>query len=346
MDILILYPEIMPYNLPVWRIIRDKGYSIKVIQLGSEKLTPFQYKGERGIEVHDISEWKDYASFKKDNFDNSIKLLFVSEVMNKWYWRLAHKYHSNNHKLPIVLGSDAQWTGNRNNYLKKMFFNITYKRAFTHVLSAGLWQVVYALKIGFNRQQILTPLYCANNAQYYQVDIDEKIGSYPKRFLFVGRLAPVKGIKQIIEAWDSIIDKKGWTLTMIGNGDLHDYIAQHDSIELLPFMNQDEICKIMQESGCALVPSLFEPWGLVIHEAAAAGLPIIVSKNCGATNQFVKHGVNGIFVKEGDTNSLKNAMQVIMEMGNDELISMSRRSRDFSKSITPECVAYSLMELI
>ena len=37
------------------------------------------------------------------------------------------------------------------------------KRIFTHVLSAGQWQVVYAMKIGFKREQILTPLYCANN---------------------------------------------------------------------------------------------------------------------------------------------------------------------------------------
>ena len=208
----------MPYNLPIWRIIRDRGYKIKVIQLGSKKLTPFQYRGEEGIEVHDISEWKDYASFKKDNFYGDIKLLFVSEVMNKWYWRLAHKYHAKNKNLPIVLGSDAQWTGNRNNYIKKIFFGLTYKRVFTHVMSAGLWQVVYALKIGFRRHQIITPLYCANNQVYYRVNIEAKKNQYPKRFLFVGRLTEVKGIRQIMEAWNGIEDKKGWSLTMIGNG--------------------------------------------------------------------------------------------------------------------------------
>lgn len=346
MDILILYAEIMPYNLPVWRLIRDKGYNIRVIQLGSKKLTPFEWHGEKGIEVYDISYWCDYDSFYDANFDSNTKLVFVSEVMNLWYWKLARQYHKENKTRPIVLGSDAQWTGNKNNYIKKYAFRFTYNKVFTHVLSAGLWQVVYALKIGFKRHQILTPLYCANNAQYYQVDINKKVKIYPRRFLFVGRLTPVKGIEQIVEAWDSIADKKGWKLTMIGNGDLQELISNHKDIELLPFMSQDEICKIMQDSGCALIPSLYEPWGLVIHEAAAAGLPIIVTRNCGATNQFVKDGVNGYLIDENSALSLKSAMERIMNLEGADLINMSERSREFSKSIQPECVSSSILSLI
>ncbi len=346
MDILILYAEIMPYNLPVWRLIRDKGYNIRVIQLGSKKLTPFEWHGEDGIEVFDISNWSNYDSFYNANFDSNTKLVFVSEVMNVWYWKLARQYHKGNKKLPIVLGSDAQWTGNRNNYIKKIAFQLTYKKVFTHVLSAGLWQVVYALKIGFRRHQILTPLYCANNAQYYKVDINKKKALYPKRFIFVGRLTRVKGVEQILEAWDSIEDKKDWRLTMIGNGDLHDHISTHKDIELLPFMSQADICKIMQDSGCALIPSIYEPWGLVIHEAAAAGLPIIVTRNCGATNQFVKDGVNGYLIDEDNALSLKSAMERIINLGSEDLINMSERSRELSKSIQPECVSSSLLSLI
>lgn len=346
MEILILYAEIMPYNLPVWRLIREKGYKIRVIQLGSKKLTPFEWHGEKGIEVFDISEWSDYDSFYNANFDSNTKLVFVSEVLNLWYWRLARQYHKKNKNRPIVLGSDAQWTGNRNNYIKKIFFQLTYKKVFTHILSAGLWQVVYALNIGFRRHQILTPLYCANNAQFYKVDIYKKSELYPKRFIFVGRLTHVKGVEQILEAWDSIEDKKEWKMTMIGNGDLYDIISTHRDIELLPFMNQEEICTIMQDSGCALIPSIYEPWGLVIHEAAAAGLPIIVTRNCGATNQFVKDGVNGYLIDENSVLSLKSAMERIMNLEGADLINMSERSREFSKSIQPECVSSSLLSLI
>lgn len=346
MDILILYPEIMPYNIPVWRIIRDKGYNIRVIQLAGKKLTPYQYTGEDGIEVHDISEWQDFRSFKEDNYNPQVKLVFVSEVMNPWYWKLARAFHKADKSLPILLGSDAQWTGNLHNYIKKIFFNFTYNKVFTHVLSAGLWQVVYALKIGFKRNQILTPLYCANNQEYYRVDIDAKVCNYPRRFLYVGRLTEQKGIHQLIEAWKSIGDKKGWKLTMIGNGDLEGFIQQQEDIELYPFMQQNEICKIMQHSGCAIVPSLYEPWGLVIHEAAAAGLPIIVSKNCGATNQFVKHGYSGFLVPEGNVDALRDRMKEIMNMSSQDLVIMSKNSRELSTSIIPDYVAAAYLSVL
>lgn len=346
MDILILYPEIMPYNLPVWRIIRDKGYCIRVIQLGNKKLTPFQYNGEAGIEVHDISEWNNYQSFKEDNYNEHIKLLFVSEVMNKWYWRLARKYHAHFKDIPIVLGSDAQWTGCRNNYIKKILYPLTYKKIFTHVLSAGLWQVVYALNVGFKREQILTPLYCANNKLYYSVDIDRKVVNYPRRFLFVGRFNEVKGIREMLKVWSKITDKKGWVLTLVGNGPMEEEIKQTKDIEILPFLQQEEICKLMQSSGCALVPSRMEPWGLVIHEAVAAGLPIIVSSNCGATNQFVINHYNGIIVNGGEVESLFFAMKHIIDSDASILLSMAYRSREMSKSILPEHVAYSIISLI
>lgn len=336
----------MPYNLPVWRIIRDKGYSIRIIQLGNKKLTPFQYNGEADIEVHDISEWSDYQSFKKDNYDEHIKLLFVSEVMNPWYWRLAHKYHAHIKDLPIVLGSDAQWTGCRNNYIKKLLFPLTYKKIFTHVLSAGLWQVVYALNVGFKREQILTPLYCANNKLYYSVDIDRKVDDYPKRFLFVGRFNEVKGIREMLQAWSQITDKKGWVLTLVGNGPMEDEIKQTKDIEILPFLQQDEICRLMLSTGCALVPSRTEPWGLVIHEAVAAGLPIIVSNNCGATNQFVINHYNGIIINGCEVESLFVAMKQIIDSDPSTLLSMAYRSREMSKSILPEHVAYSIISLI
>lgn len=346
MDILILYPEIMPYNLPVWRIIRDKGYCIRVIQLGNKKLTPFQYNGEAGIEVHDISEWNNYQSFKEDNYSEHIKLLFVSEVMNKWYWRLARKYHAHFKDLPIVLGSDAQWTGSRNNYIKKILYPLTYKNIFTHVLSAGLWQVVYALNVGFKREQILTPLYCANNELYYSVDINRKIGDYPRRFLFVGRFNEVKGIREMLQAWSQITQKKGWVLTLVGNGPMEEEIKHTKDIEILPFLQQDEICRLMQSSGCALVPSRAEPWGLVIHEATAAGMPIIVSRNCGATHRFVINNYNGLIVEARDVDSLQTAMQKVIDTDTARLIEMSKRSRKLSETILPEHVAYSLISLV
>ena len=58
----------------------------------------------------------------------------------------------------------------------------------------------------------------------------------------------------------------------------------------------------------------FEPWGVVIHEAAAAGLPIIASHLCGATTAYVRDGVNG-FIISPTVENLTQAMSLITELG-------------------------------
>lgn len=345
MNILILYAEVMPYNIPVFKEITKMGYRLNVVQIDKKKLTPYKPEIE-GMELKNLSSFSSYGSFKTYCDSVNPVLIMVSEVMEKWYWKYIWRYSVKHNDIPVVCGSDAQWTGNLHNWMKKLAFRFTYGQSFTHILSAGLWQVDYATRIGFKRDQILTPLYCANNGLYQQVDLENKKMSFPKRFIFVGRLNPVKGIANIIDAWDGIADKQGWKLTMIGNGDMADEIQKHADIELRPFMSQSEICKLMNESGCALIPSLYEPWGLVIHEAAAAAMPIIVSKHCGATYKFVVNGLNGYTINENSTEELKLAMLKIMNSSSSELYEMGKHSRRLSYNIQPIDVASALVSLI
>lgn len=346
MNILILYVEVMPYNRPVFEQLVKAGYSLKIIQLDKKKLTPYHLPQADGIEIFDKSSFGSYTAFQDYCLGTSPVLVMVSEVMDQWYWRLAFHFRKFHKNVPVVLGSDAQWRGSVNNWIKKFAFPFTYRQCFTHVLSAGMWQGVYALKIGFRREEILTPLYCADNELYNLVDIEAKREKYPHRFVFVGRLVPVKGIQQMLDAWASIEDKGDWRLTLIGSGEMADKVKGYDGIELLPFSSQKEICQIMQQSGCALVPSLYEPWGLVIHEAAAAGMPIIATKKCGAVHQFVVNGSNGFLVKENDTLQLKVAMEKMIHSEDARLLSMAYNSKRLSSRIMPNDVAAALVSLI
>ncbi len=347
MDILILYVEIMPYNLPVWRYLRDKGHRLTVVQFDKRKLTPFHYEGESGIEVHNVSGFADYNAFKEKFYSTDCKLVLMCECFQKWYWKLARCYHKHYPEIPVVLGCDAQWEGKRNNYIKKFLFPFSYARVFTHIQCAGKRQVDYAMRIGFGKGQIITPFYCAQNDVYYAVDIDRKREAYPRRFLFVGRFNEVKGIREMLSAWSRIKDRRGWTLTLVGNGPLEAELeACRDDVDIRPFMQQEDIAGLMQESGCSMIPSKHEPWGLVIHEAAAAGMPLIVSKVCGATDQFVADGVNGIVLQEVSASSIQQAMEQVISLSSEQLLSMSEKSRMMSKSIQPSHVADALLGLM
>jgi len=335
----------MPYNLPVYKEIVKSGFSITVIQLDRNKLTPYEVSNMDNVTFMNISNFENYKDFYLYCINIHPHLVLVSEVKNLWYWRVA-KHFRRTSKIPVVLGSDAQWTGSKTNWIKKISFKVTYNLCFSHVFVAGLWQFEYARKIGFRKNQISFPLYSANIDLYHKISIENKKVIYPKRFIYIGRYHINKGLHNLFEAWAQISDKVDWGLTVIGNGPLKELVLKQKNVEVLDFQSQESICEIMSGIGCAIIPSIIEPWGLVIHEAVAAGLPIIVTSTCGATNQFVIDNYNGYILNEQSVEDLKNLMLKIIKTTKKDLIIMAERSRQLSFRITPEISANSLLSLI
>jgi glycosyltransferase involved in cell wall biosynthesis len=346
-NILILYAEVMPYNIPVYMELIKSGCRLYVIQLDRRKLTPYNHPTFiKNCTIRGISSFNNYKDFCKYCYKFDPQMVFVSEVMSPWYWRIAQYLRKKKKNIPITLCSDAQWTGSLSNWIKRVCFIFTYNLCFTNILCAGIWQHEYAQKLGFKKRQIIAPLYSANTALYNKVSINNKKGEYPKKFIYVGRFHPNKGLYYLFEAWANIKDKKGWNLTVIGNGPLKDFVRKQNNIEILAFQSQERICEIMSGTGCAIVPSIFEPWGLVIHESVAAGLPVIATANCGATSEFVINNYNGYVVEERKKEELKNAMIKIINSSALDLLIMSERSRMLSFRITPEIVSYSMLSLL
>ena len=59
------------------------------------------------------------------------------------------------------------------------------------------------------------------------------------------------------------------------------------------FVQYPDLPRWYAEASCFVHASLIEPWGLVVNEAMAAGLPVIVSRTCGCAADLVQEGVNG-----------------------------------------------------
>ncbi len=86
---------------------------------------------------------------------------------------------------------------------------------------------------------------------------------------------------------------------MIGNGDLmHDckkFIKKNflDNVSIIGFKNQNELKNYYHISDLLIITSKYETWGLVINEAMASGLPVIATKQCGATEDLIKNAKTG-----------------------------------------------------
>ncbi|MED7789178.1 glycosyltransferase [Francisella sp. 19X1-34] len=118
---------------------------------------------------------------------------------------------------------------------------------------------------------------------------------YHKKFLYIGRLSEVKNLERLVQVFNSIED---YSLTIIGEGEQKDYLHKIATSNNIIFKSAIENKKLKEEflnHDIFILPSLVEPWGLVVEEAFYFGLPVIISQNCGARD-IVKNDINGYWI--------------------------------------------------
>lgn len=341
--ILYLYREINPYNIPVLIEIVKQGFEILVIHETKKKLIPYKIPEIENITFLPKSNFNQ-KQLNNLAFDFNPNLAYVSDRTISLYNRTAIMLRKKM-GIPVIAGCDTQWYGG------KQWFNVftswfRHKRFFSHIIVAGMRQYEYAKKLGFSNNKILWPLNAANTELFFRPPINFEKFQHPRNFLYVGRFAEVKGLGVLLDAWSLIMEKKGATLTIVGNGPLKEQLTGQSDVAILDFMSQGKLIDLAVKSSCFVLPSVYEPWALVIHEFAAAGLPIIATDVCGAAPHFVINNYNGYLIKSRSVEALKTALEKIIDLPAETLNLFAHRSRELAKSITPEMVAYAITSML
>lgn len=149
---------------------------------------------------------------------------------------------------------------------------------------------------------------------------------WPRRFLYVGRYLPIKAVDVLVEAYSLYRNRVAdpWPLITCGTGPLQPFLMA-EGIDDRGFVQPADLPAVFSEAGAFLLPSRSDAWGQAIVEAAAAGLPVICSQGCGAS-ETVKDFHNGFVVPVGDAAALARAMQWMHEH-HGLLPDMGRRAR-------------------
>jgi glycosyltransferase involved in cell wall biosynthesis len=115
-------------------------------------------------------------------------------------------------------------------------------------------------------------------------EIREKKKSYgSKKIVFLSRIHPKKGIELLLEAW-SIVDTKGWSLEIAGNGDssyiqiLTQSASDINNVHFVGAKYGEEKWNFLRSADVMILPTHSENFGIVIAEALAVGLPVITTK--------------------------------------------------------------------
>ena len=330
----------MGYQIPILeKYVLEYNADVHVIHWDLKKLTPYQPPLLDGITYYKRS------SLDFNHMDILIQklnpdIVYVSGWMDKLYLKICGKLKLKN--IPVVAGCDTQWRGTVKHELGRIYFKLFLKKKFSHLWVAGPYQYEYAKKLGFKNSEIIFNCLSADTNTFNFCNRY----NLQHNFIFVGRLEDTKGLRILVKVWNEIADKRGWTLTIIGNGTLEKELEKEKNIILKDFLPPSLLVKEFENSGCFILPSLKEPWALVIHEAVSCSLPIIVTDVCGAAPVFITQNYNGFIAKADDSFSLKDKMLSIISMSDNELLQMAKNSYDRSKIISPTISAASFISLV
>ena len=89
-------------------------------------------------------------------------------------------------------------------------------------------------------------------------------------------------------------------------------------------------------AGAFIHPAHEEPWGLVVNEAMASGLPVLVSRRCGCAGDLVAEGENGFLLDPRDVGEMAGKLRQVAEMGREERERMGKKSREILARYGPE----------
>jgi len=207
----------------------------------------------------------------------------------------------------VVIWLDGP-VGSKASLLKRMFLSLA-----DHYVVASTKARESLIRFGIKPQVIdVVPLtvdvsawggaYARLPANLDSVFAEKQMG---RVILFCGRFIPVKNINFVIELAARMKDLQDITFLLVGDGPLRG-ILQHKVQELklsnivfLGFIPPEQLPPVFAMSEILLLPSLHEPWGAVVNEALASGIPVMVSSVAGAAD-LVEHGKNGYIIDPND----------------------------------------------
>lgn len=133
--------------------------------------------------------------------------------------------------------------------------------------------------------------------------------------LFVGRLAPEKGLDTLLTAWQKLTGKMA--LKIVGDGPLGPMVAEASQrlpgVEWLGQLPHDQVIDLMKEAQVLIFPSIwYEGLPMVIAEAFAVGLPVIAS-NLGAMSSLVEPYRNGLHFPPGSAGELVQQVEWVLD---------------------------------
>jgi len=273
---------------------------------------------------------KTFQKFMLDfHFSNSIFKIAGKE--KSAFVILGGNYFIPNTIIALIVlklrGKKVFWFGERllpNNSAFKLFLKklllLPLRMGCDGILAIGNTAVESYAKYGF-KQPKFNIHYNINNTNFLPRAIHNNSPDESNRQIILtsGSLIARKGMDIAIKAFQGLSPalKKNKQLWIIGDGGLREELtilaAGDNDIVFMGFKEKNEVAATFKQASFFLFCSRYDGWGLVVNEALAAGLPVVVSNTTGAS-ELIENSVNGFVVNSQDPGKYTEALEHLMRL--------------------------------
>ena len=261
--------------------------------------------------------------------------------------------------IKTILSNESTADDHARNKLKEFLKSLIIKQ-FDGYFNFGTLSKNYLLGLGVKPEKMLVNRNCVDNKalkNIYQnclpqrIDRQKELNLASKNFIFVGRLINYKNILVFLEAFGIAQSElnEDWGVIILGDGeqkeDLQQFVKEKNirHISFQKGVSWQQVPEYLALSDVLVLPSYSEPWGLVVNEAMACGLPVIVSEKCGCAIDLVKNGENGFLFSPNNIEQLTLILRKFMNQEVD-LKQMGELSEKIIQEYSPENVAKEMYE--
>jgi len=278
-----------------------------------------------------VSFWRPFnyglaRRLNRDNFD-----VLWAHGYNRWFHWLAMAW-AKIRGLKVLVRDEATLISASRHKLKRLakrLFFVILRNLGDGFLAIGTLNARYYRSYGIPADRIFYVPYAVDNVFFREKAraaardrerLRRELGLSPGRpiILYASKLSEVKRGVDLLEAYiqmspDQVQEPHPY-LIFIGEGDQRKVLedrarAMHwSSIQFLGFRNQTELPGYYDLCDVLVLPSAFEPWGLVINEVMNAGRAVVVSDQVGCGPDLVRKGENGYVFQAGDIAGLRQAL--------------------------------------
>ena len=234
--------------------------------------------------------------------------------------------------IPVLLRAETNLLP-KGNLLKNFIRKLIFKNLFKNIagfLAIGKYNTEFYRSYGIPEEKIFLVPYTVDNnffiskaqeliSRKKELRRKYKMSEELPIILFSGKLIAKKQPLELLKAFEIVSKDVESSLVFLGDGGLRNemeaYIKNHDlkNVYLTGFKNQTELPEFYAMSDIFVLPSLFEPWGLVVNEAMCFGLPVIISNKVGAGGDLIKGGVNGYAFEAANISELASYLKDLLQ---------------------------------